>query len=189
MRQHATSTARRRRSVYSAGVLVFAFINSVLHVLLGADRDRLWSDFGGRCEPCDDGDPASTAMRELDEETLCVVHPEGLLVHEDPVIARTLRGNLYFMYVALLRDELVVPSAIGEHYAARMRARSRPVEKTELGWFEWARLTDGLALRDVFLRSIETRRADIAARVDRLATRADRTPPTPRADEAPDRSP
>lgn len=160
----------RRRASYAAGVLIFALINSVVHVLLGADPTTgAWSDFGGRSEPCDDERPECTAMRELDEETLCTLDPTGLRVCAEPVVSRTLRDHAYYVYVALLRDASECAAVVAS-YADRLRVRTRHVEKARLEWFPWPLRTaaDAPPLRDVFLRTIELRGSEIYERLESL---------------------
>lgn len=63
--------------MYAAGVLPVCYIDGDIFFLLSRDsRDMLWSDFGGRSEPVDRGDPYRTALREFDEESLgCICPP------------------------------------------------------------------------------------------------------------------
>jgi 8-oxo-dGTP pyrophosphatase MutT (NUDIX family) len=166
---------RRRRSVYAAGVLVFAVLCDKLFVLLGADRMCTWSDFGGRSEASDKA-PVSTALRELDEETLRMVSSDMLLLDEDAIHSKTLCGHKYYLHVALFRgDEHDARAVVSEFAGAH--ASSKHAEKTELRWFEWAEICEltrgraGVALRDVFSRTIVTRIREVEAAVAGLFSR------------------
>lgn len=91
---------------YSAGVLPYTFdLNGKCLFLLGKDNDNDWSDFGGRCEFKDRGEPVNTATREFYEETLGAV----LNIQESiekltsasaiKIISKTLNGSPYYMYL------------------------------------------------------------------------------------------
>ncbi len=168
---------RRRRSVYAAGVLVFALLCGKLFVLLGADRMCTWSDFGGRSEASDKA-PVSTALRELDEETLCMVSSDMLLLDCEAILSRTLCGHRYYLHIALFRgDESDAHAVVGNF--ADAHASSRHSEKTELRWFEWdevraltsGRGCTGIALRDVFSRTIVTRLHEVEGALAGLCSR------------------
>ena len=161
---------RRRRGVYAAGVLVFALLCDKLFVLLGADRLSVWSDFGGRSEAFDK-EPLSTALRELDEETLCTVSREMLLLDEDAIHSKTLCGYRYYLHVALLRGGESEAHAVVSGFA-NAHALSKHAEKTELRWFEWGAIRAlmtgresacDIALRDVFRRTMVTRLPEVEA--------------------------
>jgi hypothetical protein len=167
---------RRRRSVYAAGVLVFALLCDRLVVLLGADRMGTWSDFGGRSEACDKA-PVATALRELDEETLRTVSRDMLLLDEAAIHSRTLCGHRYYLHVALFRgDERAARAVVSEF--ADAHASSKHAEKTEMRWFEWDTIRElttrgrsgGVALRDVFSRTIVTRLHEVEAAVAGLCS-------------------
>jgi 8-oxo-dGTP pyrophosphatase MutT (NUDIX family) len=168
---------RRRRSVYAAGVLVFALLCDKLFVLLGADRMCTWSDFGGRSEASDKA-PVSTALRELDEETLCMVSSDMLLLDGDAVHSKTLCGHRYYLHVALFRGDESDARAVVSNFADA-HASSRHSEKTELRWFEWDEICaltrgwvcPGIALRDVFSRTIVTRLNEVEAALARLCSK------------------
>lgn len=169
MMRRGQQQQRRRRGVYAAGVLVFGVLCDKLFVLLGADRMCTWSDFGGRSEACDQA-PVSTALRELDEETLCMVSRDMLLLEEVAIHSRTLCGHRYYLHIALFRgDERDARAVVSEF--ADAHASSKHAEKTELRWFEWDTIREltrgrggtGVALRDVFSRTIVTRLHEVEA--------------------------
>ncbi|GAQ91709.1 ribonuclease III [Klebsormidium nitens] len=69
--------------IYSAGCLPFTVKNNQIYFLLGKDRtDGRESDFGGRSEDVDKGDPKRTAIREFYEETI------GMILDMEEVEAR-----------------------------------------------------------------------------------------------------
>jgi hypothetical protein len=177
--------ARRRKNGYAAGVLVFARFgsNNEAFVLLGADRSYAWSDFGGRSEACDDA-PVSTALRELDEETLRMVVPEDLRLDQDPIISKTLCGHQYFMHVAMYRGDESAARAIVSDYA-KTHETCRYAEKTQLRWFRWSTIRDlscrapiaEVSLRDVFRRTIVMRLDAVEASLVRLCDPPEYGPP------------
>ncbi len=168
---------RRRRSVYAAGVLVFALLCDKLFVLLGADRMSTWSDFGGRSEASDKA-PVLTALRELDEETLCIVSRDMLLLDDEAIISKTLCGHRYYLHIALFSGDESDAHAVVSDFADA-HAVSRHAEKTELRWFEWddvcaltrGRIRPGIILRDVFSRTIVTRLREVEAAVAGLCSK------------------
>ena len=54
---------------YAAGVLIVSWYNGRLYTLLGKDHYNTFSDFGGKCDPCDTNFKVNTAAREMYEET------------------------------------------------------------------------------------------------------------------------
>ena len=75
--------------------------------LLGKDsRDGVFSDFGGKAETIDNGDPVNTATREFYEESVGVVMDISSMLtrlqHRKNYIkvkGKTLSGSPYYMYV------------------------------------------------------------------------------------------
>jgi hypothetical protein len=163
--------AKRRRPYYAAGVLVCMLLNNEAHVLLGADPHRVWSDFGGRSEHEDVGIPLATALRELDEETLCAVHPERLAIDEPAVVSQTLSGSAYYMHIGVYTGGATEAEGIIEAHSAALSRSVGYVEKTELRWFRWADVAcalSGIRLRDVFYRTLAGSMAQIEAALRRL---------------------
>ena len=123
--------------------------------------------------------PVSTALRELDEETLCTVsRPMLLMVDDEAIHSKTLCGHRYYMHVALFRgDERDARAVVGEF--ADAHASSKHAEKTELRWFEWDEIRElargrgctGVALRDVFRRTIVTRLQEVEVAIERLCSK------------------
>ena len=90
---------------YSAGILPYTFDQTgKCFFLLGKDNENDWSDFGGRCEFKDNGDPLNTATREFYEETLgsvltiteCI---DKININPVKIISKTLNGSPYYMYL------------------------------------------------------------------------------------------
>jgi hypothetical protein len=162
---------KRRRPYYAAGVLVCMRIDGEAHVLLGADPHMVWSDFGGRSEHEDIGIPLATALRELDEETLCSVHPEYLSIDESAVLSRTLSGGAYYMHICLYTGGVAEAAGIIHAHTAALSRSVGYVEKTELRWFRWADVASafsGIRLRDVFSRTIVGSMPQIESTLRRL---------------------
>lgn len=160
---------------YSAGILPVSIYKGELLVLLGRDRcDGHWSDFGGRAEAEDKGDPKATARREMYEETMgAVLEPDAITARlEDPtchvlVESRTMGGQAYYMYA------LAVPFFCNygtifnkiSRFARYMDAKRKFFEKVEICWFSFNDLLSAargvgrakqqpFPLRDVFAASV-----------------------------------
>jgi hypothetical protein len=162
---------KRRRPYYAAGVLVCMLLNNEAHVLLGADTQMAWSDFGGRSEYEDMSMPMATALRELDEETLCAVSPEFLSLEGKAIVSRTLSGQVYYMHVCAYTGSASAAAAIVDEHSAALSRTVGYVEKTSLRWFRWAdilRALDGTELRDVFARTVSECRDQIELALSRL---------------------
>jgi hypothetical protein len=93
--------------VFAAGILPVTLIGGELYFILSRDtRDMMWSDFGGKSEPADRGDPFRTSLREFDEESLgCICPPQimqrrlrdaGSVTHNS---SRWLRYTMYIVPV------------------------------------------------------------------------------------------
>lgn len=91
--------------IYSAGILPYAIYDNNLYFLLGRDYDQKWSDFGGRVEPNDKGDPEITAIREFYEESIGSVldldYIKKLMRQKKykKIISKTNSGHDYHMYI------------------------------------------------------------------------------------------
>jgi hypothetical protein len=155
--------------------MIFCRLEGELSVLLGMDGG-CWSDFGGRSEHEDVCIPVATALRELDEETLCAVAMEQLALCPSAIEARTLSGQAYYLYVGVFtgtEDEArtIVPT----FRLALARTRGAFAEKTELRWFSWEQLAamPEATLRPVFHRTLCEQRREIECAVSSLCgTRA-----------------
>jgi hypothetical protein len=146
-------------------------LNNEAHVLLGADPQRVWSDFGGRSEHEDVGIPLATALRELDEETLCSVRPDLLAIDTAAVVSRTLSGSAYYMHIGVYTGGASDAVGVIEAHSAALARSVGYVEKTELRWFRWADVASalsGIRLRDVFYRTIANSMAQIESALRRL---------------------
>lgn len=160
---------------YSAGVLPVAIYKGELLVLLGKDRcDGQWSDFGGRSEAEDRGDPKSTAQREMYEETMGAVldiDAIGARLHCKSchllIESRTMGGQTYFMYVMgvpFFNNYGAIFSKISR-FARYIDAKRKFLEKVEICWFSFNDLLSAARgvghskllpypLRDVFAASV-----------------------------------
>jgi hypothetical protein len=160
---------------YSAGILPIAIYKGELLVLLGRDRcDGQWSDFGGRSEAEDRGDPKATAQREMYEETM------GAILDIDAIGARlqcnkchmliesrTMGGQVYFMYVMgvpFFNNYGAVFNKISR-FARYIDAKRKYLEKMEICWFSFKDVLNAARgigrtrmiphpLRDVFAASV-----------------------------------
>jgi len=103
--EHSWDYKKSSKSRYSAGILPYTFDqNGKCFFLLGKDNDNDWSDFGGRVEFKDHGDPVNTATREFYEETLgsvlsiqeCIAK---ITANPVKIVSKTLNGSPYYMFL------------------------------------------------------------------------------------------
>ncbi len=92
--------------IYAAGILFYSkSIDQTPYFLLGKDFENKWSNFGGRCELTDRGDPEITASREAWEETIGSVYDydsiRSLIKNKNTkcITCKTPSGNPYYMYL------------------------------------------------------------------------------------------
>jgi hypothetical protein len=164
---------RRKRSVYSAGIMVFARFWGKTCVLLGLDGVA-WSDFGGRSETEDLGIPLATALRELDEETLGSVPIEQLSVHARCVESRTVSEQPYYLYVAALTGHEAECALVVRSFTTTLTTAAGSlgfVEKTDVRWFAWQDVLSmpESAMRPVFYRTLREHEARISDLVRALS--------------------
>ena len=156
---------RRKRSAYSAGIMLFASIRGTACVLLGLDGVA-WSDFGGRSETEDVGIPLATALRELDEETLGSVPAELISVHPTCIESRTVSEQPYHLFVATLTGHEAETALVVRSFVAALSATAGTpgfVEKTDVRWFAWRDVLamPESAMRPVFYRTLQEHKATI----------------------------
>ena len=148
----------------SAGVLpITRDAQGTVLFLVGRDiRDNAFSDFGGKSERVDDGDPANTAIREFYEETLgCICnHPQDMkyrLLHSSIVMkGETRNRNEYVMYVL----EIPFTKNINDqfmktmHFMKYKNIGTNLIEKKELAWVTLRELIK-MPKREVFRDTLE----------------------------------
>lgn len=164
---------------YAAGILPVTWHDGQTLFLVGQDvRDRSWSDFGGKCERADRGDPFNTACREFYEETYgCVIDHRALrarLCAANSLVlrSRTQNGHPYYMYVVQVPYQPHLRNAFHKSLAfLRHKSLCKMfVEKTDVMWVTWAMLTSSdLVKRQVFKCTLDAHVGTLA----RLASRAD----------------
>lgn len=153
---------------YSAGILLYKFMNNQIHVLLGKDvKYNLWSDFGGRCEEHDRGDRIKTACREFFEESMGIISDEYELryniKHRSICLeCDTYKKNAYYMYM-LDANHLVRSIDVVEdfYYQQLMLGKSHTKhlnkfkEKYQVAWFSLDYIIDNPSLfREVFYKGL-----------------------------------
>lgn len=145
---------------YSAGILPYAIVRGTTYVLIGKDvRDNTWSDFGGKSEDVDGGNPIETAIREFYEETCGVVMDLKALRNRMSVpanysmlISQTQNCHPYYMYL------LEVPYNTGYrsifrkllYFMKYKKIYKKFMEKTDIQWISLQSLIN----RRVMLRSV-----------------------------------
>lgn len=157
--------------MYAAGILPITRLqDGRVLFLVGKDvRDSTWSDFGGKCERVDRGDPANTAVREFYEETLgCVAGQWGLRQRMKPGNCVALRGVTqngypYWMYVVEVPYVASLSGAFSKFVAfLRYKNMALPlVEKTDLQWVDHHALMT-IPKRHVFKATIDRHAGTIA---------------------------
>lgn len=171
---------------YAAGILPVTRYRGETLFLVGQDaRDKLWSDFGGKCERVDRGDPVNTACREFYEETHgCVVDHRALRAHvaapTTPVLrGRTQNGHPYHMYLVEMpfRPHLRSTFLKSLAFLKYKNLCKFYIEKTDVQWVTWDVLVgDALPKRPVFAATLAAhpdvlRRAVAAGAADDRQTR------------------
>lgn len=173
--------------MYSSGVLLYTVKNDQVYFLLGKDRqDGSYSDFGGRSEDQDGGDPRATACREFYEETAGAVLDldsiEARLVDRKchlEIQSRTMGNSLYYQYVVYIPYMANYTSNFMKtvKFLRYIKCHRRYMEKSEIAWFSYADVIaaaegrtrggmDGgshlpLVLRDVFAATIRLARPQL----------------------------
>lgn len=158
---------------YAAGILPVTTHAGEVLFLVGQDaRDRTWSDFGGKCERVDKGDPLNTATREFYEETYgCVLDWRALrhrLCSSNCLVlrGRTQNNHPYWMVVTEVPYQPHLRNAFHKTLAfLRHKNMARAhVEKTDVQWVPWATLAGTLPKRGVFQCTLESH-VDVLGRV------------------------
>ncbi len=162
---------------YAAGILPITRHHGETLFLVGQDaRDKLWSDFGGKCERVDRGEPVNTACREFYEETHgCVADQRALRAHiaaTSPAVlrGRTQNGHPYHMYLVEMpfRPHLRNVFLKSLAFLRYKNVCKFYIEKTDVQWVSWEVLTSpSFPKRPVF-------EATLAAHADALRALAGR---------------
>jgi 8-oxo-dGTP pyrophosphatase MutT (NUDIX family) len=128
---------------YAAGILPITFYRDQALFLVGKDvRDGTFSDFGGKVERFDRGDPMTTACREFYEETLGTVlgiKPIRARLNEETsilIMGRTQNQNAYYMYVTEVPYDPHLRNTFAK-LTAFLRSKNvqrQLIEKTDLQW-------------------------------------------------------
>lgn len=156
---------------FAAGILPITWRGDECLFFVGKDvRDQCWSDFGGKCERADKGDPLATAAREFHEETYGVLVDSHALrrrlvpgVNCLSLRSRTQNGHPYHMFVA---EVPFLPHARNAFHKVlgflRYKNLHRPfVEKTDVQWVTWPELR-AIAKRPVFEATLEAHEGVLA---------------------------
>ena len=147
----------------SAGILpISRDENGTVMFLLGKDvRDNVYSDFGGKSEKVDNGEPVNTAIREFYEETLgCIFNQPydvkyRLLNSSVMLKGETKNKNEYSMFVM----EIPYTKNINNRFTKVMNFMkyknigSNFVEKKELIWVSYHELMK-IPKREVFQNTL-----------------------------------
>lgn len=145
---------------YSAGILPYAVVDETIYFLVGKDiRDNTWSDFGGKSEEEDGGDPMETAMREFYEETCGIImdikslrnrlsSPKNYTQFE----SRTLNGYPYYMYMLEIPYNNSYRSIFRKllYFMKYKRIYKKFMEKIDIQWIS----IKSLVARRVVLRNV-----------------------------------
>jgi hypothetical protein len=129
---------------HSAGILpVSKNDHGDVVFLLGKDaRDGVFSDFGGKAEFIDHGDPVNTATREFYEETLGCICNSPYSIRERVkhmsvmVNGTTKKGNMYRMFMVEVPYSPCLPLRFKKvvHFLRYKNIGSAYIEKSELAW-------------------------------------------------------
>lgn len=146
---------------YSAGILPYTILDEhTMYFLIGKDiRDNTWSDFGGKSEDSDGGDPMETAMREFYEETCGIVMDikslrNRLSVSENYKVleSKTQNGYPYYMYLLEIPYNHGYRSIFRKllYFMKYKKVYKKFMEKIDIQWISLKSLTN----RRVMLRSV-----------------------------------
>lgn len=151
---------------YAAGILPFAIKNNnSIYVLLGQDKDRRWSDFGGKSEKSDDNDPEKTAVREFFEETCDSVLDE-ISIHKNisnkkcyQINDKTGKGFQYYMYLVKIsfKEEYITNFKTVMNFLKKYQYKENTMidrkylEKFELQWFPLDVIKQSIKNKDDYL--------------------------------------
>lgn len=150
---------------HSAGILpVSRNTQGELVFLLGKDaRDGVFSDFGGKAELVDNGDPINTATREFYEETLgCICNsPHSIRDRVKKlsmmVLGTTRKGNVYRMFLVEVPYHADLPLRFKKvlNFLKYKNIGSAYIEKSELVWVSWDEMFK-IPKRQVFADTISS---------------------------------
>lgn len=134
---------------YAAGILPYTWSEEMRATLflVGRDvRDGGWSDFGGKVERCDRGEPAATAAREAFEETHGLLMSQEAFksrIHTSTLLkSRTANNYDYSCYLVEVPFLPYIRPAFAKTLAF-LRSRNLGqvfIEKNELMWMTHAML-------------------------------------------------
>jgi hypothetical protein len=159
-------------TIYSAGILPYTIVDNTPYFLLGRDTtDGTWSDFGGRCEPIDQGKAENTACREFYEETAGSVLDfrickNQLKYNKSHIIISNTKNNWdYLMF--LLRIPYVYYRKTFRRtitFLKYIKANKKYLEKEDIQWVSYQtilnslnddKITNQIILREVFKETIK----------------------------------
>lgn len=120
---------RSRRRIQRAGIIPTFVDNRKMYFLLGLDRKfREWTDFGGSTKGTETG--YETAMREMEEETLGILHPYLDMDHSSfTVIEQTMAVIFFPVHLSLAK----IPE-LKEQYLAKAQQVTK-LENSEIEVF------------------------------------------------------
>lgn len=151
---------------FAAGVLPITFVDGVPLFLVGKDIRDGWSDFGGKAERVDKGNPSLCAAREFYEETLGTVVSARALLH-----TMTLPGSCLTLKSSTQNNYDYHMFIVEIPYLPHLRATFRKVlrflqsanmnrmyvEKLDVQYVTWDML-EKLHKRPVFQKTIDLHR-------------------------------
>mgnify|MGYP001472411014 CR=1 FL=1 len=142
---------------YAGGMLLYTVYRGIPYILLGKDEQGKWSDFGGKNENKDFGNPKLTAVRECYEETLGVIFGKSSLQYFIDNGSVLLKGKSYtnkdyFMYLTKIpytRDCEEVYKRFYNH-ANKYNWDHKYREKVNITWHRLEEIENGNNMRTVF---------------------------------------
>lgn len=131
---------------FAAGILPITFVDGSPLFLVGKDIRDGYSDFGGKCERVDRGNPMQTAAREFYEETLGTVVSAKALLHtmNSPGSCITLKSSTqnnydYYMFIVEIPYLPHLRSSFRKvlKFLQSMAVQRLYVEKTDVQYVTW----------------------------------------------------
>lgn len=162
---------------FAAGILPISFHENRILFLVGRDiRDGSFSDFGGKVERFDRGDPVATACREFYEETLGTVtgikQIRARLNDETSIMlpGKTQNQNNYYMFIT---EVPYLPHLRSTFLKLTCFLRSKNVqrqliEKTDLEYVDYENLKR-VEKRGVFAKTLDSN-AEIMTRIGKCTS-------------------
>lgn len=159
-------------TTYAAGCMLIAEKDGELYTLLGKDQYNTYSDYGGKCELCDNNNPKITASREAYEETLGLIYSKQELFYKLSrypiyIVGQSYTHKPYYMFILWVNfsDNYIINFNTIHNYVCSIPNYTYHFkEKKSIAWFKLNELLDNpkkFPLRNVFFKTISDKKNEI----------------------------